>query len=528
MQTHPTMQTQRAIPLYVLLLYTGLLVGVMGLHLKLLPYAYDDAYIHFRIADHLVRYGVPYFNPDEAVKASSSSAWTLFLAGVFLVWGASPAAVAILNGLLVTWGALVYAHLSAVLSRRPLHLVEYPFFLIGYLALTSRASIGLMETPLALLLLGGGIVLLSRRQAWGCACLAAAACVRVELAIFAVIFLLLALVEEFWHPALVLLATASGCVPFVWYDWHFFQTVLPNTVQAKALVYDISYAETLHNLTQFLAPTTTVWRMDLLWALLGCAGLLLLTCLVILHSGSRKQRAFGVYDVAFAYSLLLGGMLMAGAYIGARTFVFGWYVPLFTVPIFVALYTLARQSRSWVSLGLLGLLIVPLGADLGQTVFAASNNPAWYQEFATGARVRQYLQVGASLAEEYPGATLMTSEIGGLGYGFRGQVDDGAGLASPAALRYHPLRVPEERSVGHVAAIPVGYIEEVQPDIIVSYDIFIEAFLQSEVRQQYVQFTEPVYVADDIARSGQAMLWGSKYLNIFVRQDRVQSAASGR
>ena len=51
---------------------------LIPLHLRLAPYAFDDAYIHFRIVDHLCRYGFPYYNPAESIKAGSSTGWIYF------------------------------------------------------------------------------------------------------------------------------------------------------------------------------------------------------------------------------------------------------------------------------------------------------------------------------------------------------------------------------------------------------------------------------------------------------------------
>jgi hypothetical protein len=151
--------------------------------------------------------------------------------------------------------------------------------------------------------------------------------------------------------------------------------------------------------------------------------------------------------------------------------------------------------------------------------------PAYYVEFAAGARVRKYRQVAAVLFEHFPHASLMTSEIGGLGYAFRGQVVDAAGLVSPAALRYHPLQTPQERSAEWLGAVPVGFVAEVRPGIIVSYAVLIEALLQSDVLHDYVHIREPVYLAEDVQRAGSAEFWGSEHLHIFIRKDLLPPQA---
>jgi hypothetical protein len=74
-----------------------------------------------------------------------------------------------------------------------------------------------------------------------------------------------------------------------------------------------------------------------------------------------------------------------------------------------------------------------------------------------------------------PTARLMTSEIGGLGEGFRGEILDGFGLATPNAIRFHPMRVPEDRVSGDIGAIPLGFVREERPDVVVSYAVFSES-----------------------------------------------------
>ena len=113
----------------------------------------------------------------------------------------------------------------------------------------------------------------------------------------------------------------------------------------------------------------------------------------------------------------------------------------------------------------------------------------------------------------------MSSEIGGLGYTFKGHIVDAAGLTSPEALRFHPMKIPEERSGGEIGAIPVGFVEEVRPDVIVSYDIFIEAFLRSNIRFDYVRIKKPLFLQDDMAFYSPATFWSSYNLNIFYLKD---------
>ena len=81
------------------------------------------------------------------------------------------------------------------------------------------------------------------------------------------------------------------------------------------------------------------------------------------------------------------------------------------------------------------------------------------------------------------------------------------------------MKVPEEKSNPKTGAVPLGYIKEVNPELIVSYDIFIEAFLKSEFSQRYIRFREPLCLEDDLKLARTNKLWGSKNLNVFIRKD---------
>jgi hypothetical protein len=137
--------------------------------------------------------------------------------------------------------------------------------------------------------------------------------------------------------------------------------------------------------------------------------------------------------------------------------------------------------------------------------------------FAESARVHEYRRIGAALYQQCPSGTLMTSEIGGLGWGFRGTILDGAGLGSPEAIRFHPMRVPQERSNGSMGEIPPGFIRERHPDLIVSYDSFAESALPAARALGYIDYTFPMYVRGE--RDGMGDLWGARQMHVLVAPD---------
>jgi len=518
-----------------------LLITIVGLgiaQLRLYPYALDDAYIHFRIAQNLAEYHVPYFNPTEAVKASSSSGWTILL--FIPSWIAQqlgialdlPRVVACLNTLWTVCGAWVYARLLRRVVRRPGSAAVYGAFGALYISLLVIPSIGLMETPLALLVTGIALHGLLDGRAYALSLLGVAMYLRPELVVLAGVAGLYALARRRISLLHSLIFGGLGVAPFLIYDLYFFGTFIPNTVQAKSLVYDLSLQNVVTTVAKGLLPNytfLTVVGIGDTGAIAYFVALLAIVSAVFIYRyvrwpvGTVAQAPDSREAQEITGVILLWGLLVAGAYTAAQAFVFPWYMPLYTVPLaFVCVKVLLDSptlSRQLPLLVLMSVLLIDHGFNLIQLALATTTAPVYYQDFGAGARVRHYLQIGKELFEQYPDARLLTSEIGGLGYSFRGYIWDGAGLVSPAALRYHPMKVPEERSHGSIGAIPVKFIEDTRPDIIVSYDTFIEDFVRSAIRDSYTQTQYPLYLPDDMSYDPQVRLWGSQYLNVFIRKD---------
>ncbi len=521
----------------LLLLYT---------HIQLQDYAHDDAYIHFRIASHLVEYGVPYFNPNEPVKASSSSGWTVLLSGVVglsSLFGSATnlrSLAAIINSVMTTCGALIYTLLLVRLSEgHHRFFISYLGFLVVYVSLTIPPSIGLMETATALVIAGVAFHLLLSDSKYCLSLFSASVFFRPELVILLVLVLFYVIARRRFSHKDTFLFSLLGALPFLIYDYFFFGTLLPNAIKAKAIVYSLSYRDTvLTMLSRLLDDLPLSSACDLYVSYeVAFAYVLFLLGLVCAHIGIFTfrevrflSRCNGDERSYVSGLIMLWGVCVLGAYVATKTYIFPWYEPLYVVPTLLVIGKTILGTRSpFASLGLAVFAIPMLAQMLGlsQVLSAASGNPTCYQDFEVGARVRQYIQIGSRLFDQYPRATLMTSEIGGLGYGFKGHIVDGVGLISPGALRYHPMSVPDKRSAGTIGAIPVGFIEEISPELIVSYDVFAEAFLRSDALDHYVRIKYPVFVEEDINRSDIKTLWGSEYLNVFIREDLVPDSATG-
>lgn len=511
-------------------------------HQKLNEYAFDDAYIHFRIASNLATYGSPYFNLNEPIKASSSSGWTLLLC--LMIWFSRllgqgeklPQFVAGFNSLVTLCGAVLYTSLLARLSLKSHHPFLYGVFFIGYIALTLVSSIGLMETATALVIVGIAFHLFLNNSRYCFIFFALALFFRLEFIVVLALILAYAIISKRFPYKDMLIFSLLGGLPLIIYDLYFFGTVVPNTIKAKSTVYSLAYLQVIASFWESLLPDVSFsfvnYYLFKLFTAAYISGVISLVSAVFIYRllKSVVKRRFQAEEEAISFLIWGWCILIAGAYIAAKTMIFPWYVPLYSVPLWLILGKMILDSETLIIRTCLVILIIPLLAsqlfNLAQVALGASFNPAYYPDFMAGARVRQYIQVGKGLFDQYPQAKLLTSEIGGLGYGFKGYIIDGAGLITPLALAYHPMKVPEERSSGLIGAIPPDVVEKFQPDIIVSYDTFIEAFLRSEISHGYIRTKCQVFLEDDLRRSGGRTIWNNKYLNVFIRRDFLSRTSS--
>jgi hypothetical protein len=496
-------------------------VCVAALHLRLFQYAEDDAYIHFRIVENFLRHGKPYFNLNEAVMVSSSPGWTLFLAVFFNVRSISPIEIAVINALFTTLGALIFVFLLRVLTGSSRKAGYYWLFGVIYVSLVLVASLGLMEIPLSLLILGLAILLFAKGNRCSFALLGIAVFFRLEFIVFLIVFYVYNLLQKKISARIALLYTAMGVLPFLFYDQFFFHTIIPHTLTAKSIIYFRSYFETFIGIIFGLIPGFPLASMSPAQIMLIIIFLILIALSIIILIVNSMRNGLDNEANQISLVVMLSGTFIALAYLKERVYLFPWYVPLYSIPIFFSLVHLIYSHKPRFQLALLTLLITPAIINLADITYSAFIDPSAFAGFERGARVRKYLEVGEYLHTKYPESTLMSSEIGGLGYGFKGHIVDAAGLASPEALRYHPMSVPDERSNGSIGAIPAGLVETTKPDIIVSYDIFIEDLIHSRVIENYYLIKDAVFVDSDLSISKTKTIWGSNHLNIFIRGDLV-------
>ena len=129
---------------------------------------------------------------------------------------------------------------------------------------------------------------------------------------------------------------------------------------------------------------------------------------------------------------------------------------------------LASSPKVWErSLALATVLlfaVMPLRLAFPELLACVSREPSRELADSFNIRVAEYRAVGGALEESCPTGRLLTSEIGGLGDGFKGEILDGFRSGKPpSAIKYHVMRGPEEKRNGLLGTIPLGFVQESAP-----------------------------------------------------------------
>ena len=516
-----------------LLIAFSITIILFIVHLNLRTYAFDDAYIHFRVAMHLAEFGEPYFNLGEAVMASSSTGWTILLSlcirslHILDISVDPPILVSLINTIASTAGAYLYTTLFTRLVQRPTSWAFKIIFFIAYLGMILPASVGLMETPTVMLLAGLALLLLMNRNRWSLVIIGSLPFFRPELAVVTGLLGLFILYTKRFLLKEVLFCYILGALPFVLFELYFFKTLIPNTMIAKSVVYSLTYIATfkyfIEKIFDDLALLGMIVNISLVQKLYfaGFELWVIVSVLVInIYKAIRQYLSNKLLEEKDVYSLLLISWcgIIVSIYLYKQVFIFNWYDPLYTVPLLLLIgKTISDEKSKGVTLAswimVLPLLLGQL-SSLAQVGMGAFIDPRYTPEFLICARVRNYIDIGRKLYDQFPDAKLMTAEIGGLGYGFKGYIYDGVGLVSPDALKYHPIN-----PTNNYGGIPAGFVEEKQPDLIVSYDVFMQDLLESRVLDGYAHYRYPLLLEDDMQRTEYELFFKSEFLNVFVSND---------
>ncbi|MBX7142845.1 MAG: hypothetical protein K1X79_00165 [Oligoflexia bacterium] len=455
------------------LLLFSLLVAV---HYGLAPYCADDAYLHFRIARNFVEHGVPFFNPTDAVMSTSSSVWTLFLSALFKIFGVTISAVAISNAFFLFMLGIVASCLAVKAS-----LLERIMVAALAVSIVLPSSIQLMETPLALCLMLFGYYLYNSGRSFGFALLTLAAFTRLELSIFLLMCALDNLFLRRIDCRQALFTIVLCALPLVMFDLYYFGTLIPQTVQAKAVIYSLTIQEFfgiawLGLFGKFIFFSFPLLSLAVVFCAVGC-----LAWWLVSRQLQKETAAFSREHI----NLFACGLLIFLTYASKRVYIFPWYVPLYSLPLLLPVCLHYFKERSF-PLGLAVALfcaapVLQAGRDTWSAIIGKAS---LFSEYEGGVRALTYRGVGMELSRSCPQCQVLAAEVGALGYEFNGDIEDAAGLVTPMAVAFHQQLPAHKNTIGGI--IPPAMVKELDPDVIVGTPELLELVMaDSELKQLY-------------------------------------------
>ena len=446
--------------------------------------ACDDSFIHYRVAENLALHGKPFFSLADPVNISSSPIWTLILALIYLLPGNTYFWLIIFNSLIISAVTCIWCALSETSDFSSYWLAFALSLLMIQTSVTDQ-----METPFAGLFFFASLLLLKRQRYYLCVMSAMSlGFIRPELIILSLILLICIIQQCSNFRAVILVGILFFNILFI-VIFNIFGSVIPHSIYVKSIIYDIESSQTFLDLLSGRDDWPLIIRLMPYFSLFY---------VVRLNIWSRICALFII--------------LLSSAYIIKHTFIFSWYVCLIHWPLAFIAFNAAIKNRK--ALLIIVLFNVPFIYDL----YLNCNSKHRYE--LRSARVKTYLYLSSILSRYSDESTkLLVAEIGAISYQFKGTIIDGAGLASPRALQFHPMVVPDQRVHGSVAAIPKKLFDESKPDILLAYDLFLTDVAKSQYLKNYHIVNLPLFAKPWINILNQnETFWSSKNLKLLINK----------
>lgn len=491
------------------------------------PWPIDDAFITFRYAHNLARGAGLVYNVGERVLGTSTPLFTLLLAGVSRLTGAT------FPGIALSLSAVADASTSALLycAARRLRLpvwaaltcsLSFAFYPLGI-----RYATGGMETSVAaFLVLISFTAFLSKRGGSATVLIALAVLTRADaLAAAGVLFACLWR-ERRVFPWKAVLLFGLTVLPWLLFSLYEYGSPIPHSIQAKSRrVYLGSGSQNVlqacYTLAGLLWTTPELAAKGILtsapiginpYVFGGILGVALVLCTLgamrNLHADSRSAPLF------------ICPLLFAGTYalLGVRGHVMAeWYLvplaPLMFVCIFSGLVELSDSvKRRFPTAGLAaltpaaGACLIVISQALGLDLWRSNRGllvprSVWTEREELYGEAAEFLKPRIA-----PEDVVAASEIGALGYYCECRILDTVGLVSPESVKYYPLPA-DMYAINY--AVPPKLIQDHVPAYLVTLDVFIRRSLERSpwFRRDY-----------ELIWERPATAFGSRSLQIFARR----------
>lgn len=496
----------------------GASICSIALHLWNTPFAEDDAFIHIRAAKNLWLAGAPFFNTATPCLSSTSVLWFLLIAPTTMLGEMQLPGIATINGLLSVLASLMVAKLSARIFPSLPSWTGTLTAILTYCCLLP-SSLALMESSFATTMTSLAVLLLLSKTTLWSALIVLLPLTRPEL----LVVIPVALAYRALHRSSFITKRAiewvapviiAALVAYLYIAT--FGAVLPQSMLAKQVVYQLSYNEFIKGFVTALSGGIGGAMFAPAWII--TSALLLIAIVFTTH---EKSRPSGKILTASMATLCIPILITLG-YAIRCVLVFPWYAPLLTVPTVIALTPLLKGGaipRFFFTVLFAPQLCAALLSALTPTLTS-------YSPLApSGARAFTLREIGAALSNVSPTVTIVAPEIGALGMSFPGEIIDAVGLATPHSITYHPLKVPEQRRGGYLGAVPPQLVRDLNPDLVVGLPSLMEALMQDPIIADYREIRIPIISPASHDTSRVLTVWGNTHITVLVRTHRYHEIA---
>jgi hypothetical protein len=439
--------------------------------LQILPghRAFDDAYITYRYAHNIATGNGFTYNPGENVLGTTTPLYTLLLAALGSVISIKeiPNISLIINSAADIASVLLLFHFISEL-KYPKYVASVVSLAYLYNPLRIGVSRGGMETAVVVLLILASLYYHIIRNNNRMAALFAGVgfLARPDTLLLPLLYTGYQVIrlKKFPYQELIIFFSMTG--PWLIFSIFYFNSFLPNSIIAKSNAYLLQSFQATSTILGYIATRSPLENLGWPTWLVGLSLLINLWLFIIGSISIIKRNSQALILMLFPvfYSLVL--MI-------ANPLLFVWYFPpflvLFNSLIIIGAHTLFKKpSRSLAAV----FTVLCVGFLVGIEWLALDQSK---EGFSVNLRDHEslYEYVADSLREEIPpGSSIAMPEIGVLGYHFpENRIIDTVGIVTPETIKYQYNSLQRGQQFSY--AIPTNLILDMQPDYLLSLDIFL-------------------------------------------------------